>query len=156
MNKAELIGRITKDLDVKTSQAGNSYLNFSIAVDRRFKDNQGNKQTDFLDCKAFGKTADFIGQYFGKGDKIGIIGPIQTDKWQDQNGNNRVSVYILVDEAEFVESKKAAQPTIASTAPTAPKVQASMDFFSEMAQAVSGDDDGSSGSAAGGTLPFEI
>lgn len=151
MNKVELIGRISQDIDVKTSQAGKSYLNFSIAVDRKYKDSQNNKITDFLNCKAFGKTAEFIGQYFNKGDKLALIGSVQVDNYTDQQGNKKSFTYIQVDEVEFVEGKK---QTVADQAPVTPsaiipepnkKVQASLDFFDAQATA-----------AEGGQLPFEL
>ena len=150
MNKVELIGRISQDIDVKTSQAGKSYLNFSVAIDRKYKDQSGNKITDFLNCKAFGKTSEFIGQYFSKGDKIALIGSVQVDNYTDQQGNKKSFTYIQVDEVEFVEGKK---QTVAEQAPTAPsaiipepnkKVQASLDFFDAQA------------AASGGQLPFEL
>ena len=150
MNKVELIGRISQDIDVKTSQAGKSYLNFSVAIDRKYKDQQGNKITDFLNCKAFGKTSEFIGQYFSKGDKIALIGSVQVDNYTDQQGNKKSFTYIQVDEVEFVEGKK---QTVAEQAPVAPsaiipepskKVQASLDFFDAQA------------AASDGQLPFEL
>ena len=150
MNKVELIGRISQDIDVKTSQAGKSYLNFSVAIDRKYKDQSGNKITDFLNCKAFGKTSEFIGQYFSKGDKIALIGSVQVDNYTDQQGNKKSFTYIQVDEVEFVEGKK---QTVAEQAPVAPsniipepskKVQASLDFFDAQA------------AASDGQLPFEL
>ena len=150
MNKVELIGRISQDIDVKTSQAGKSYLNFSVAIDRKYKDQSGNKITDFLNCKAFGKTSEFIGQYFSKGDKIALIGSVQVDNYTDQQGNKKSFTYIQVDEVESVEGKK---QTVAEQAPASPsaiipepskKVQASLDFFDAQA------------AASDGQLPFEL
>ena len=154
MNKVQMIGRLIKDPDVKTSGSGNSYINFTIAVNRKFKDASGQTQSDFFDCKAFKKTAEFIGQYFSKGERIGICGTLQTDTWQDNEGKNRKSVYILVDEVEFIESKKSNGSNMAPINPmnlpkiegADKKVQASLDFFGAMAE----------GSSDGGSLPFEV
>lgn len=152
MNNITVIGRLTKDPDVKTSNSGTSYLMFSVAVDRKFKDRQGNKQTDFLDCKAFGKTADFIGTYFIKGSKIALTGSMQVDNYTDQSGADRKQVYIAVSDVEFVESKNQPANQPASTPkPAAPtgaskKVQASLDMFQAEAEAAD----------STGKLPFEV
>lgn len=148
MNKSIIIGRITKDPDVKTSNSGKSYINFSIAVSRKFKDANGNYQTDFIDCKAWNKTADFIGSYFKKGERICITGSIQTDSFKDKDGNDRKAVYINVEEVEFVETKQKESSSIPapSVQGSTPKVQAAMDFFQAEAEA----------SADLGQLPFEV
>lgn len=150
MNKVELIGRISTEIDVKTSQAGKSFLNFNIAVNRKYKGSDGNYPTDFLTCKAFGTTVDFIGQYFTKGAKIAICGSVQTDEYQDNSGNKRKTTYILAEEVEFVEGKKEtkAAPAQPQVQGATPKVQASLDFFGSMADSAKVTDLGS--------LPFEL
>lgn len=106
LNKVILMGRICKDLELKYTPNNTPVCAFSLAVDRDRKDANGNKVTDFLDCVAWNKTAEFMRSYMCKGQLIAIVGAIQTRKWTDRNGNNRVSVEIKVDESHFAESKK--------------------------------------------------
>jgi single-strand DNA-binding protein len=107
MNKVTLIGRLTKDAEMKTTSSGINYCNFIIAVDRKFKDANGNRQADFIACVAWRTTADFISKYFKKGNKIAVVGSIQTRSYEDQSGNKHLVTEVIVDEAEFVESKAA-------------------------------------------------
>ena len=105
MNKVQIIGRITKDPEVKYTQNQLPFCNFIIAVDRRFKDANGQRQADFIACVAWRATADFIGKYFRKGSKIAVVGSIQTRSYEDQEGKKHLVTEVVVDEAEFVESK---------------------------------------------------
>lgn len=149
MNTITIIGRLTKDPDVKTGRSsGKSFVKFTVAVDRKFKDAQGNKQTDFLICKAFGKTADFIGTYFVKGSKIGLTGSMQIDTYTAQDGTEQKETYILVNDVEFVDSKSTSSPAPVQAAVqgASKKVQASLDVFQAEAQAA----------AESGALPFEV
>ena len=103
LNKVIIAGRLTADPELKTTPSGISVCSFSVAVDRRFgKD----KQTDFISCVAWRQTAEFVTKYFVKGSAICIVGSIQTRKFTDKNGNNRIAVVVLADEVTFVESKK--------------------------------------------------
>ncbi len=104
MNKVILVGRITKDPEAKLTTNQTQYCNFTVAVDRRFKDADGNRQADFISCVAWQKTAAFVQKYFRKGNKIGLVGSIQTRSYVDKNGQNRFITEVVVDEAEFVES----------------------------------------------------
>lgn len=106
MNKVELIGRLTKDPEVKLTTNQTAYCNFTVAVDRRFKDKDGQRQSDFINCVAWKQTADFISKYFKKGSRIGICGSIQTRNYE-KNGQKVFVTEVLVDEVEFVESTKA-------------------------------------------------
>ena len=121
INKVILMGRICKDLELKYTPNNTPVCAFSLAVDRDRKDANGNKVTDFLDCVAWGKTAEFMCNYMGKGQLIAIVGAIQTRKWTDKNGSNRVSVEIKVDEAHFAESKK--DKTAPNPEPAAPSFE---------------------------------
>ena len=103
LNKVILAGRLTADPELKTTPSGLSVTSFTVAVDRRFGKE---KQTDFISCVAWRQTAEFITKYFVKGSAICIVGSIQTRKFTDKNGNNRIAVEVLADEATFVESKK--------------------------------------------------
>lgn len=106
LNKAILMGRICNDIDLKYTQSNTPVCSFTLAVDRGYKDANGKKQTDFLDCVSWNKTAEFIRNYMCKGQLIAVVGSIQTRKWTDKNGNERKSVEIKADEVHFAESKK--------------------------------------------------
>ena len=108
MNKVILMGRLTKDPEVRYSQGSTSTAvgRFSIAVDRRFK-REGQPDADFFNCTAFGRTGEFVEKYLHKGTKVVVVGSIQNDNYTDNNGVQRYSVQIIVDEVEFAESKNA-------------------------------------------------
>lgn len=99
------VGRLTKDVDYKTTNSGKALANFSIAINRTFKNANGEYDADFIDCVAWGNTATFINSYFSKGSKIGITGSVQSRTYEDNNGNKRYVTEINVTSAEFVESK---------------------------------------------------
>ena len=122
MNKVELIGRLCKEPEIKLTSNQTQYCNFTLAVDRKFKDANGNRQADFISCVAWKNTAVFIQKYFHKGNRIAVCGNIQTRSSEDQNGNKRYFVEVIVEEAEFVESQNQAQPAQESSAPSAPAV----------------------------------
>lgn len=130
MNKVILIGRLTKDVDMRTTQSQISNANFSIAVDRRFKDNNENKQTDFINCVAWRQTADFIGKYFKKGNKIGVVGQIQSRSYEKE-GKKVYVTEVLVEEAYFVDSAQ-------NTAQSAPAPQESAPLAPDMNDAEKG------------------
>ncbi|MBS7362498.1 MAG: single-stranded DNA-binding protein [Paludibacteraceae bacterium] len=103
MNKAILMGRLTRDPELRTTQSGVSVASFSIAVDRRFKNMSGEKETDFINCKAWRNSADFITKYFQKGSMIAVVGSIQTGKYE-KDGRTVYTTDIVVDEAYFTGS----------------------------------------------------
>lgn len=103
MNKVELIGRITKDPEIKSTSNQTPFCQFTLAVDRRFKDSNGNRQADFINCLAWKQTAEFITKYFKKGNRIGVIGSIQTRSY-DKDGQKVFLTEVVIDEAEFVEN----------------------------------------------------
>lgn len=105
MNKVELVGRLTKDAVMNMSNGGSSIARFTIACDRRFKQ-EGQPTADFINCVAFGKTAEFIEKYFSKGMRIGVSGRIQTGSYDDKDGKKVYTTDVVVEEAEFVESKQ--------------------------------------------------
>lgn len=104
-NLVVLTGRLTADPELKTTANGTSVTTFSIAVDRRYSSG-GERQTDFINIVAWRTSAEFITKYFKKGNMIGIEGSIQTRKYQDKNGNNRTAFEVVVNNAQFVESKR--------------------------------------------------
>lgn len=107
MNKIILMGRLTRDPDVKYSQEGKAYARFSLAVDRRYK-KEGGPTADFFNCTAFGKTAEFCEKYLRKGTKILLDGELQNNNYTNQEGQTVYSMQILVNSLEFAESKRAA------------------------------------------------
>lgn len=115
MNKVMLIGFLTRDPESKNTSLGNTVCSFTIAVRRRFKDANGEYQSDFINCVAWKQTATFVSSYFHKGSKIAITGSIQTRNYDDKDGKKVYVTEVVVDEAEFVESKTTAQK--ASTKP---------------------------------------
>lgn len=104
MNKAILVGRLTKDVELKNTSNQKQFCSFTVAIDRNYKDSNGQRQADFINCVAWNQTAVFIQKYFHKGSKIGIIGSIQTRNYDDNEGTKRFVTEVLVNEAEFVES----------------------------------------------------
>lgn len=104
MNKVILIGRLTKDVDFRKGDNDKVSARFNLAVNRRFKNANGDTEADFPSCVAFGKTAEFINNYFKKGSAIAITGRIQTGSYE-KDGAKVYTTDVFVDEVEFVESK---------------------------------------------------
>ena len=109
MNKVILMGRLTRDPEVRYSQGASqtAIARFSIAVDRRFK-REGEPDADFFNCTCFGKQAEFVERYLHKGVKVVLSGRVQNDNYTNKDGQMVYSVRIMVDEIEFAESKNAA------------------------------------------------
>lgn len=107
MNSVQLTGRLTRDPEVRYTDAGFSIASFTLAVNRRFKQANG-PDADFIRCVAFGKTAEFIEKYFAKGRKMGLNGRIQTGSYQNEDGATIYTTDIVVENVEFGESKSAA------------------------------------------------
>lgn len=107
MNCANLIGRITKDIDVRYTQQSNTIMvaSFSIAIDRPVKEG-AEKQTDFINIVAWGKTAEFCKKYLGKGVRIGISGRIQTRKYDDKDGKTVYVTEVIAEHVYFADGKK--------------------------------------------------
>lgn len=106
LNKIDIMGRLTADPELMNASSGNSYTRFTIACQRDFARNGEEKATDFIDCSAFGKTAEFISKYFNKGSMIIVSGRLTTGSYE-KNGEKRKSVSVSVDNAYFGESKNA-------------------------------------------------
>lgn len=105
LNKAILIGRLTKDPENTLTTGGNSVTRFTVACDRRYVKKGEERQADFLNCVAFNKTADFVKQYFGKGQAIAVVGEIQTRSWETESGEKRYVTEIIVSEVNFCGGK---------------------------------------------------
>lgn len=100
-----LVGRLGRSIELKKSQSGTSIVNFALAVDNG-KDANGDKITDWIDCKAFGKTAELITTYTHKGDQIMINGRLTVRDWEDRNGLKRKSTEVLINEFSNLSPKK--------------------------------------------------
>ena len=105
MNKIILVGRLTKDPEVRSTSAGFQTANFTVAVNRNFKNKDGNYDADFLPCVAFRQTADFISKFFKKGSMICLDGRVQTRNYDAQDGTKRYVTEVVVENVEFVGGK---------------------------------------------------
>ena len=110
MNKVILMGRLTKDPEVRYSQGENAtaVARYTLAVDRQFK-RDGDQSADFINCIAFGKRGEFAEKYLRKGTKIAVVGRIQTGSYTNKDGQKVYTTDVIVDEHEFVESKASQQ-----------------------------------------------
>ena len=106
MNHATLLGRLTKQPELKQTQSGISVCNFTVAVDRKYKNQDGTRDTDFIPCVAWRHTAEFIAKYFHKGERIAVEGEIRPKSWEDETGQRRYMTEIVVDQAYFADGKR--------------------------------------------------
>ena len=107
LNHIVIMGRLTRDPELRTTQSGVSVTSFTVAVDRDFGGRDGGeKQTDFIDCVAWRQTGEFVSKYFHKGSMIVVSGRLQSRKWQDRDGNNRTSWEVSADNVYFGESRR--------------------------------------------------
>lgn len=106
MNKIILLGRLSKDVEVRYTQANNTMVaSFTLAVNRRFKQ-EGQPDADFINIAAWSKLAEFCSKYFKKGQQVSIVGRLQTRTWEDENGQKRYVTEVVAEEAYFADSKK--------------------------------------------------
>ena len=115
MNKAILVGRLTKDPELKTTSTGVSVCSFTIAVNRRFKNSEGGYDADFINCVAWRQQAEFISKYFSKGRMVGICGSIQTRNYEREDGQRVYVTEVVADEVSFVDSKSQSDSAPANT-----------------------------------------
>lgn len=106
LNKIIVMGRLTRDPELRRTQSGLSVTSFSVACDRDFKSQSGEKETDFIDIVAWRQTAEFVCKYFSKGRMAIVEGRLQIRDWQDNNGNKRRSAEIVADNVYFGDSKR--------------------------------------------------
>lgn len=106
LNKIFIMGRLTRDPELRTTNSGTSVASFSLAVDRNYKGADGEKETDFIDCVAWRSTAEFAAKYFTKGRMAVVEGRLQIRPWTDKEGNNRRSAEVIVDNMYFGDSKR--------------------------------------------------
>ncbi len=121
MNKVILMGRLTRDPEVRYTQSAEpvAVANYSLAVNKRFK-RDGEPDADFINCVVFGKSADFAQRYFKKGQQVSVVGRLQTRSWDDQQtGQKRYSTEVVVEEQFFADSKRDSYDSVPN-APSAP------------------------------------
>ncbi|WP_303871710.1 single-stranded DNA-binding protein [Acetobacterium wieringae] len=106
MNKVILIGRLTRDPEVKNTTTGNAVATFTLAADRRFKNKDGQKEADFIPIVVWGKQAEFVGQYLSKGSQIGLSGRLQVRSYDGQDGQRRYVTEVVADEVYFISTKR--------------------------------------------------
>ena len=110
MNKVILIGRLTKDPELRTTQSGTATTSFTVAVDRTFVNQQtGQREADFINCVAFRSTADFVNKFFKKGSLISLDGRIQTRNYDAQDGTKRYVTEVICDNVTFLGSKNSSR-----------------------------------------------
>ena len=105
MNQIVLMGRLTRDPELRHTQSGTAVAAFTLAVDRP-KNKDSERQTDFIDIVAWRNTAEFVSKYFAKGQMAAVTGRLQLRNWTDKDGNKRVSAEVVADNIYFTESKK--------------------------------------------------
>ena len=107
MNKVILMGRLTKDVEIRYTQTNNTAVSsFNLAVNRRFVKEGEERQADFFNIVAWGKLGEFCSKYFKKGQQVGIIGRLQTRNWEDEQGQKHYVTEVVAEEAYFADSKK--------------------------------------------------
>lgn len=107
LNKIVLMGRLTRDPELRKTTSGTAVASFSLAVDRNFKNKEtGEKETDFIDIVAWRNTAEFVGKYFSKGRMAIVEGRLQIRPWEDRQGNKRRSAEVVADNVYFGDSKQ--------------------------------------------------
>lgn len=132
MNKVILMGRLTRDPEVRYTQTNNTLVaSFSLAVNRRFARPGEERQADFINIVAWSKLGEFCSKYFKKGQQVGIIGRIQTRTWDDEQGQKRYITEVIAEEAYFADSKRdqdAGAGSFDATFGTMPSTDSSSDF----------------------------
>ena len=107
LNKIILMGRLTRDPELRRTGSGTAVASFSLAVERDYKDQSGEKETDFIDVVAWRGTGEFVSKYFTKGRMAVVEGRLQVRSWKDTEGNNRRSTEVVAENVYFGDSKKA-------------------------------------------------
>ena len=122
MNKAILIGNLTRDPEVRTTGSGVSVCTFTIAVNRRFANQQGVREADFINIVAWRQTAELCGRYLAKGRKVAVVGSIQTRSYDAQDGSKRYVTEVVADEVEFISGPQdGARPQRSDDIPLPPE-----------------------------------
>lgn len=106
LNHITIMGRITKEIELRRTNDGTPVASFTLAVDRDFKGNNGEKETDFIDCVAWRQTGEFVEKYFSKGRMAVVSGRLQIRTWKDKDGNNRRTAEVVANNVYFGDSKR--------------------------------------------------
>ena len=130
MNKVILIGRVTKDIDLRTTTTDKSITTFTLAVNRDFKNAEGNYDADFITCVAFDQKAEVISRMVHKGDRFGVVGKLNTRTWDKPDGSKGYATEVIVESFDFLEPKKDSN--------NAPNINVPVDGF----EPIDDDDDG--------------
>lgn len=109
INNVVLVGRITKDIDLRMSESGKAYTNFTLAVNRAFKGQDGQQQADFISCKTFNKQAENLARYCGKGSLIAVVGSIQVSNFQGKDGNTIYRTEVIANNIQFLDTRNQGQ-----------------------------------------------
>jgi len=113
MNQIVIMGRLTRDPELRHTQSGTAVASFSLAVDRGFAPKDGGeRQTDFIDVVAWRNTAEFVSKYFTKGQMAAVSGRLQIRDWNDKDGNKRRSAEVIAENVYFTESKKSREASL--------------------------------------------
>ena len=110
MNKVIMMGRLVKDPEISSSASGTTFARYSIAVDRKYKSDNG-PDADFFNCSSFGKQAEFVEKYLKKGTKVVVSGRLENNNYTNKEGHKVYDVKIVVEDVEFAESKGSQQQT---------------------------------------------
>lgn len=119
LNRITITGRLTRDPELRTTQNGISVTSFSIANQRNYKNNSGEKETDFFDVVAWRNTAEFVTKYFVKGSLVTVDGRLESRKFTDKEGNKRTAIEIIADNVFFGDSKNEQRETAPTPAAAA-------------------------------------
>lgn len=119
LNQIVIMGRLTRDPELRRTGSGVAVTSFTLAVDRDFAGKDGEKEADFIDCVAWRQTGEFVGKYFAKGRMACVQGSLQIRNWTDKDGNKRRSAEVIASNVYFADSKSTAQSDgNSATAPT--------------------------------------
>ena len=132
LNKIFIMGRLTRDPELRRTQSGTPVTSFSLAVDRDFKSQSGEKETDFIDVVAWRSTAEFVAKYFTKGRMAVVEGRLQMRDWTDKDGNKRRSAEVIVTSIYFGDSKKDGDSAPGSYRPAGAPINVSASDFSDI------------------------
>ena len=120
LNKIVLMGRLTRDPELRRTNSGAAVTSFTLAVDRDFKGQNGEKETDFIDVTCWRNTAEFVSKYFAKGRMAVVEGRLQMRDWTDKDGNKRRNAEVVADNVYFADSKSDAGAQVAQSQNWAP------------------------------------
>lgn len=107
LNKAILMGRLTREPELRTTSSGISVASFTLAISRSYAKDEGQQQADFINCVAWRGTAEFVSKYFTKGMMMVVEGRLQSRSWEDKAGDKRYAMEVVAEQVQFGESKKA-------------------------------------------------